>query len=666
MYERHFGITGPPFQLSPDPFFYFDSPSHHAALAALRQVFSLESPFVIMSGEIGAGKTTLLRVWLAELEAAGIVVAQLANTQLDADELMCAVATAFGVRDSRGTREGLMADLRRFLQGLNGRAALLVIDEAQNLDCAALRCLLDLADRAVAQNAVLRICLAGQPELRAHLAAAELPDLPSRMQPPAHLGPLEAQQARQYIEHRLLKVGWAGTPAFDAAAFEEIHRHTGGVPRRINVLSNRLMLSQFLAGSMRIDAATVLAVVRELEVEVGATLTVPARAPLQSAFDRLQLAPPARGALWLVASGRSDHVKALPLLCAIGQRRDLPPPALVSLTDGSPWQLDHDLHAFAGVAQQPIVLADVDVQPVPAQTEAHFQRLVEQCRPEAVIVFDGDSVSQCCARIAREQGVALVHVGADAQGADERLDPGSARASIARLAGLRFDCQAARQDDDFTSAALSRGVGNLLSDAVYLALQQIAQVPQGARPRLAEHGHERDPPVYGVVALKQQAAGAPSPCGDEIVAMLREVSRDLPLVWPMRRFSMLALYGSGLARTLKSDRISCIDELAHADFVHLLCDASCVLTDCLDVLEEAATLGVPCLSLGARHAHHVDTGGWLPGIEVGASVTGAARAVWQILFQGSAPKSPPALWDGHAATRIAAHLAQWLADRHAS
>lgn len=662
MYERHFGITGPPFQLSPDPSFYFDSPQHHRALTALRQAFSHEPPFVMLSGEIGAGKTTLLRVWLAELEAAGIVVGQLANTQLDADELMCAVATAFGVRDSKGTHEGLIADLRRFLQGLNGHAALLMIDEAQNLGQAALQGLVDLAERAAAQNAMLRICLAGQPELRDHLAAAGLSSLRSRMQPATHLGALEPRQVRQYIEHRLLNVGWTGTPAFDAAAFDAIHRHSGGVPRRINVLSNRLMLSKFLHGGTRIDAAAVFSVVGELEAELGAPVVT--RSAPRTLLEWPPRAPLAGGALWLVARGRSDHVKALPLLCAIGQRHDLPPPALVSLSDGRAWQLDHDLQVFAGISQPPIAMAEDD-QPAPGLIEAHFRHLIGQCRPRAVIVFDGDPVSQCCARLAREQDVALVHVGADAQGADEQLDPRSARAAIARLAGLRLDCQATRQEDGFASATLSRGVGNLLADAVFLALRQMAQTPQGVRPRPADRDAAMDEPAYGVVALKQQAAGATSPCRSETFAMLREVSRDLPLVWPMRQPSMLALYGSGMARTLKSERITCIDELAHAEFVRLLCDARCVLTDCLDVLEEAATLDVPCLSLGARHAHHVRAGGWLPAVEVGDSVTHATRAVWQILFQGVDTKPPPPLWDGHAAARIAAHLSQWLADPHA-
>ena len=658
MYERHFGIKGPPFQLSPDPFFFFDSDQHHAALTAMRQAFSRELPFVVLTGEIGAGKTTILRVWIAEAEAAGVTVAQLANTQLDAEELMRAVAIAFGTAAPAGSSAGPAAGLGRFLRELKGRAALLVIDEAQNLERPALECLVGLADLAARQNAELRICLAGQPELRAHLADPTFPAVQSRVQQSCHLGPLEPAQTRPYIEHRLLKVGWSGTPSFDAAAFEEIHRFTGGVPRRINVLGNRLMLSQFLSCTAQIDARAVIATAHALDAEIGEAAVV--HEPPQTALEALHIAAIARGALLLVASGRSDHIKAVPLVRAMGSRRDLPPPVIVSVSDGSAWRLNRDLHAFVGLAQQPVSLVD-DAQPMLDQVEARFERLVEQCRPGAVIVIDGDPVSQCCATVARRQGVPLVHVDADAQGAEEFTDPLSARAAIGRLADLRFDCQCPQQGDGFTRAAWSIGVGNPLIDAVSLALQ-MAQSPRRADQRRSPRERMDDRRGYGVVALKQLRADARSPCRQEVVAVLRDVSRDLPLVWPMRRATMLAMHGSGLARTLAHDRIACIEELGHAGFVRLLRDTTCVLTDCLDVLEEAAVLRVPCLSLGARHAGHVDAGGWLPGIEVGSSVTRATRAVWEVVFNGGESVAPPALWDGHAATRIAAHLARWLAE----
>jgi len=659
MYERHFGITGPPFHLSPDPFFYFDSSQHRAALTAMRQAFLHELPFVVLSGEIGAGKTTILRAWLAEVEADGVTVAQLANTQLDADELMCAAAIAFGIAAPKGMSAGAHAGLCSFLRGLNGRAALLVVDEAQNLDRDTLRCLVGLADMAAQENAMLRICLAGQPELRARLADPTLPDMQSRVQQSFHLGPLEPAQTRQYIEHRLLKVGWAGTPSFDASAFDEIHRFTGGVPRRINVLSNRLMLSQFLSRTARIDARTVIAIAHALHAEIGEEAVV--RELPRTTLEPLHFASIARGSLLVVASGRSDHIKAVPLLHAIARRRDLPPPVVVSVSDGSPWRLNHDLHASAGRAQQPIMLVN-DKQPMLDQVEARFARLVEKCQPGAVIVFDGDPVSQCCATVAHELQVPLVHVGADAQGAAEFADPRSSRAAIGRLADLRFDCQSAEQDAGFARASLSVGVGNPLLDAVYLALQMAMQSPRRAEQRLPPREYMDDRRGYGVVALKQLPTDAGSACRQEVVAVLRDVSRDLPLVWPMRRATVLAMRSSGLARTLAGDRIACIEELGHAGFVRLLHDATCVLTDCLDVMEEAAALGVPCLSLGARHASHVGAGGWLPGIEVGHSVTRARRAVWEILFNIGKRIAPPSLWDGHAATRIAAHLAHWLAD----
>ena len=210
MYERHFGITGPPFQLSPDPSFYFDGSQHRAALAMLRQAFSRDLPFVVLSGEIGAGKTTVLHAWLAECRSEGIAVAQISNTQLDAAELQCAIAAAFGVDASLVQAGGASGALRRFLRELNGSPAALSIDEAQNLDREALQCLVQLALVAAEEHARLRIVLAGQPELRAHVSAGALPELDALVQQACHLGTLDAGQTRQYIEHRLLKVGWNG------------------------------------------------------------------------------------------------------------------------------------------------------------------------------------------------------------------------------------------------------------------------------------------------------------------------------------------------------------------------------------------------------------------------------------------------------------------------
>lgn len=140
MYESHFGISGPPFQLSPDPSFYFDSKGHHHALEALRRGLAEPSGFVVISGEIGAGKTTLVRTLLAELDSSRLVVGQVLNTQLDADELLRAIVITFGIAADAGDAKALFTALEAYLATLTreGRRAVLIVDEAQNLDLTAL------------------------------------------------------------------------------------------------------------------------------------------------------------------------------------------------------------------------------------------------------------------------------------------------------------------------------------------------------------------------------------------------------------------------------------------------------------------------------------------------------------------------------------------------
>ena len=664
MYERHFGIAGPPFQLSPDPFFYFDSTPHREAIGAMRKAFTGELPFVVLSGEIGAGKTTVLHTWCAEVESSGIPVGHIANTQLDADELMTAICHAFGIPFGPEPGDERDGDMRSLLRALHERGALLVIDEAQNLDQGALRRLVELAEMAQEEGVPIRICLAGQPELRALLANPTLQDLQARVQHACHLGPLDANQTRQYIEHRLTKVGWTGAPSFDATAFDEIHRLTGGIPRRVNVLGNRLMLSQFLNGTARIDARAVIATAHALHAEIGEEAFI--HVPSTAAKRWQRNVPFERGTVLVVASGRSDHIKAVPLLRAMSMRRDFPPVRLVSVWDGGVWRRNRDLHAFIGLGQEPLELVD-EAGASLDEIESAFERLIDSGLPGAAVVFDGNETTRRCARAARDFDVPLVHVGADGQSADECDDHPSARAAIARLADLRFNSQ---PSDDAASAWLRGafrhdaaffGGGNILIDAVHLALQFAELTSPRDGPGLSPSECLGGPRGYGVIALKQMPAKSRSPCRNDIVPLLRDLSRDLPLVWPMRRATMLAMRDSGLARSLAGDRIACIEELGHAGFIRLMRDATCVLTDSLDVMEEAAALDIPCLSLGDRHKGQGEEGAWISGLHVGTSVNRATRALWEILFNIADPPTPPALWDGHAAPRIAEHLAHWLA-----
>jgi UDP-N-acetylglucosamine 2-epimerase (non-hydrolysing) len=256
--------------------------------------------------------------------------------------------------------------------------------------------------------------------------------------------------------------------------------------------------------------------------------------------------------------------------------------------------------------------------------------------------------------------VPVVHVGADAQTLDERDDPQSSRATISQLASLRFDCQHADAAGRFVQRQPSHAVGSLLVDALYLAWEVAKKNANLAGRPLASGKLVDERRGYGVVALRQLPLHGGEPLRPGVLALLREVSRDLPLVWPMRHDTMLIAHKSGLARTLEGDRIARIEELGYVNYVRLMRGATCVLTDSADVMEEAAALAVPCLSLGVRHVSHAGAGGWLPAIEVDGNAKAATRAVWQILFRGADEVELPDDWDGEAGERIAKHLAAWL------
>lgn len=283
MYETHFGISGPPFQLSPDPSFYFDSQGHHAALDMLRRGLSEPTGFVVVSGEVGAGKTTIVRTLLSEVDAASVVVGQVLSTQLDESELMGAVALSFGIHAELDSPEKIEQALQTFLLGLakEGRRAVLIVDEAQNLHRSSFHWLVRLEKGHSPTRIPMKICLVGQPELRDIVAEGDLIELRERIRVQCHLGPLSATETGDYIRHRLGRVGWKGTPSFEPGAFEEVHRWTGGIPRRINLLCNRLMLSRFLSETTTIDAASVAAIARDLRAEIGddSPAPPPAQAP---------------------------------------------------------------------------------------------------------------------------------------------------------------------------------------------------------------------------------------------------------------------------------------------------------------------------------------------------------------------------------------------------
>lgn len=248
MYEAYYGLHTKPFQLNPDPSFYYASKQHQRASAYLEYGVHQNEGFIVITGEIGAGKTTIVRGLLESLDQDKLVAAQLVSTQLDADDILRMVAAAFGVRTAGTSKSELLLALEAFLVDVarQGKRCLLVVDEAQNLTQRAVEELRMLSNFQFETQALLQSFLIGQPEFRAILNSPQMQQLKQRVIAACHIGPLDVEETRGYVLHRLKCAGATDKPRFQEDAFAVIHRASGGIPRRINALCDRLLLLGFL------------------------------------------------------------------------------------------------------------------------------------------------------------------------------------------------------------------------------------------------------------------------------------------------------------------------------------------------------------------------------------------------------------------------------------
>lgn len=267
MYESFYNLQGRPFQLTPDPRFYFSSRTHKKAMAYLTYGMNQGEGFIIVTGDVGTGKTTLVRHLFETLDRNEYIAAMIVSTQLSAEDLLRSVVAAFGLDAQAEDKGQLLARLEKFLreQFRMGRRALLVVDEAQNLSNAALEEMRMLSNFQEGDKALIQSFLVGQPEFRERIfSAPELEQLRQRVIATHHLEPMEEEELAGYIEHRLSLVGWDNDPCFTADAVEAIYRHSAGVPRRLNTLCSRVLLYGALEEIHTIDANTIEAVVADM------------------------------------------------------------------------------------------------------------------------------------------------------------------------------------------------------------------------------------------------------------------------------------------------------------------------------------------------------------------------------------------------------------------
>jgi len=266
MYLELFKLTELPFRLSPDPAFLFLSKHHARAKAYMESAIWFTDGFVVITGEIGSGKTTLIETFLREL-GQDVVVAQVNQTQVSPTEFLQSVLVQFGFTPFKMKKAELLATLNSFLieQYASGRKVLLIVDEAQNLSHRVLEEVRMLSGVETTKEKVLRIILAGQPELNEKLNAPELKQLVQRIRLRFHLTPLNREEMRSYIEHRLEVAGCQGRQIFAEEAFPIIWRYTGGTPRLINTLCDTSMMAAFSRDVNTVSAEDVDAAVAELD-----------------------------------------------------------------------------------------------------------------------------------------------------------------------------------------------------------------------------------------------------------------------------------------------------------------------------------------------------------------------------------------------------------------
>lgn len=269
MYENYYGLTSKPFQLTPDPSFFYGSRWHKRAMSYLQYGLSQAEGFIVITGDIGTGKTTIANSLLDQIQD-DIVAAQIVTPKLAPDELIKMVATKFQINVQGSTKADILNQLEAFLVSLHkqGKRALLLVDEAQNLPLETIEELRMLSNFQVDGKPLLQSFLLGQEELQPILRAPNMEQFRQRIVASCHLAPLSEQECQAYIEYRLSHAGRAGDALLSVGAFSRIYQFTLGVPRKINTLMDRILLYGFLEELEFLDEEAVENVIKEVSEEM--------------------------------------------------------------------------------------------------------------------------------------------------------------------------------------------------------------------------------------------------------------------------------------------------------------------------------------------------------------------------------------------------------------
>ena len=686
MYESHFGLTGQPFRLNPDPSFYYGSRVHSHALAYLKYGTHQGEGFIVVTGEIGAGKTTVVRTLLEELDTTSVVAAQIVSTQPASGDLLRSILTAFGVPAARDSKAHIIATLEAFLTTVaaEGRRALLIVDEAQNLQREAIEELRMLSNFQLGNHALLQSFLVGQPELRLLLKSRAMEQLRQRVIASCHIEPLDLAETRKYIEHRLHCVNWQGSPQFGPMAFERIFHCTGGVPRRINRLCNRLFLAAYLADVTEISEDLVSETATELRLEISEVGDMPVlERPISG--ERTASAPMAlevpgnEGVSQTTSGGANTRPVAGALMCLCDTPSGLW--QLVALThatragpDAVPLAIVYGgLDSYlptrgldARLLPQSCPVAQLDLRDEPfadlmGAASLKLESQLADSSPIAVVSHGVSDAVLLCTLVAKKHGLGILRLEAGRRGGDDFLNP----VLLDRLADSLYAERIMDRDALLREGVPSQKahqVGSLVSNLIHFAWP----FWKDERETLASFGLvpaalSRKP--FALLTYRLPKGSDWSTAVAPVLPVLRVLSQSQQLVWPLDPDNLAIIRSTSLANELAESGVVLVEERGYLDSLGLLRHAVC-LVHCGKrwLVDEALALAKPVVALASEiGSGEARKNGSFSGVAL--DVDQAARIAQSLLSGPREEIKTRDMYDSSTGYRVARMLKHWLREK---